>query len=168
MTTIRLTLLTTHHSYWCDKHAEGKDLFIWDVAHFSEETTKRDIVVNRDIPAAVNIGVLALLRAKQRFQFRKQHGTVDGFSPSLGLWTPGTCWRDATGKVVIGRLNKDKDNVIDEVKTLAQLCADAGWSQPPYRYMPGCIKYKKKKLPDVCSQVGSTSSRVAGRGARLR
>ena len=84
MTTIRLTLLTTHHSYWCDTHAEGKDLFIWDVAHFSEETTKRDIVVNRDIPAAVNIGVLALLRAKQRFQFVKKTWHCGRLQPIIG------------------------------------------------------------------------------------
>ena len=158
-------MLTTHHSYWCDEHAEGKKLLIWDVVHFSEETAKRDIVVNRDIPAAVNIGTLALLRAKQRFIYLKKEKSVKDFSPSLSLWTPGTCWRDATGKVLIGRLNKDKDNVVDEVKTLVQLCVEVGWSQPPYRYMPGCIKFKKQKETYVsyqtCAPVGgwgSTSS----------
>ena len=66
--------------------------------------------------------------------------------------------RDASGKIVIGRLNKDKDNVLGEEKTLAQLCAEVGWSQPPYRHMPGCIKLKNQKLPDVCSRRVSTSS----------
>ena len=151
-------MLTTHHSYWCDEHAEGKPLLIWDVAHFSEETTKRDIVVNRDIPAAVNIGTLALLRAKQRFIYFEKEKNVKDFSPPLSLWTLGTCWRDATGKVLIGRLNKDKDNVFDKVKTLVQLCVEVGWSQPLYQYMPGCIKFNKRKEPDVCRERITTTN----------
>ena len=146
------TTLMEHRS-WCHDHGKKKTMRIWDVTYFAHNQSKRNIVVCRDVPAAVNIGVLALLRACQRHAWFKEHGhddvDVKDFKPSLSLWTPGSCCTDDSGKVVCGRPKKDGSNVINmaEVKSLRELCAQVGWKKTPFRYFPGMKKkYAKKKF----------------------
>ena len=62
---------------------------------------------------------------------------VGDFNPDLGLWTRNSCLIDPdSGDVVIGRLNKAKDNFIVTTVSMSKLYEDAGWSMPCH-YVPG-------------------------------
>ena len=68
---------------------------------------------------------------------RGSRDKVGDFNPDLGPWTRNSCLKDPdSGDVVIGRLNKAKDNFIVTTVSMSKLYEDAGWSMPCH-YVPG-------------------------------
>ena len=131
-------------SCWCDAHFPKSGKAIHDVAFFDEEASKRTITVCRDTTAAALIGLRAMLVFKARDKWvkakeskRGSRDKVGDFNPDLGLWTRNSCLIDPdSGDVVIGRLNKAKDNFIVTTVSMSKLYEDAGWSMPCH-YVPG-------------------------------
>ena len=130
---------------WCQSHGETKRIGIWDVANIT--VGDKTLTVNRDVPAAVNIGTLALISARQRHDMADVDGDVD-----LSLWTYGTYW--SNGRQTVGKPNARKDNGIGTPMSLSELCGAVHDSfEVPYYYLPGMRHHRI--LKEAISEMGT-------------